>query len=458
MDTEKNVAQLFIADDAIQTDLSALGTAVIPNVGSLVSQVADGDIFVMTPNNRLVDEAAANFVDISTQRYLKIVQRTGAFMIESDVIDVQSVKSYTITGCVPQAQQLDYIGSNGTAGSIDVANSNWYTVRLYVKPATIQGFMQQKIVTGAYKSDSTAIQWEIAQGLCYNLIQSYAKEVEQDIRFATVVSGVSVAGNDFAAGNIVTTVQGSEYIQSAVNFNYGAGVALAVGDFIRIAPATGDVVAVTDPVYRVVELTLATVTKLDRPIQEAGEVYAAAGGCEVILSATGLAANFGLKIWAQAKTFVPGIWHYDQTRWTATVDFDDATNATIVNATVPTPGVGEYEAVAQLELQLQAQENPYRDMSPAPTYRTRATALDATNGDYNMLILEYEDSLDTDLGGVAKSPKQLIIAIPYNANYTTVNAAFDVAGVTPGFVVLLDEWLVDDWAIPGITQQLANLT
>ena len=94
-------------------------------------------------------------------------------------------------------------------------------------------------------------------------------------------------------------------------------------------------------------------------------------------------------------------------------------------------------------------------MSPAPSYRAQVLAAET----YDVMIVEYEDSLDTDLGGVAKSPKQLVLALATTAN-PAVKQINRPVGATdlPGIVAVFEDWAITSWAIPGIVTQAANLT
>lgn len=436
MEKQKNVNQLLIAKDISRTGLTGKGTT-----GKVsYSDLADGEIVVCTPDLRVLSTTAGSNVDTAGESKVVIVQRTGSKLLVSDVIEVSSIKGYSINSWVAATQQLDYVGYNGTAGSIETLASNIYSIRLTILGNTRDEFGREFILPGTYKSSSVAAtytQQAIAKGLTESLINNYSRQADIDIKFERVNSGAQTA---VPTGTVTFAfVKGSKYITATDIDDATDTDALAVGDILVIGTAS------TSPGYVITAInTTANTATLDIPFQGASQSIVDTGLKVIVAASEG---NWGVKIEGVAREFVAGKWHYAVVNFNTMADFgDDAAVPTVTNTTASTPGIGTYGQVAQLELELQMNEAMYRNHVSEPIRRTDALSDDT----YDMLTIEFADNMTTDLGGIAASPKTLTIAI------ATTAIQADVAEY--GIAIVLDEWIVTDWAIPGITTQTANLT
>lgn len=436
MERVKNVAQLLVAKDIARTDLSALTTAPLPSI----TELADGEIVQVDAHNRLVS-TGGDHVGVADVERTKFVQRSGDQWIESDVIDVHSIKEYHIETYTAATQQIDYIGygAGAASASLDVVNDNTYSLKLHLWGNNHADFAQKRIVQAFYESSSSALEKNIAEGLVEGLIANTQNDADDWLLVERVNSGAGTALDSLTADTgTITVTEGSVWISAATDIDGGGDV--VAGTFIRFG--TTDT---TDPVYEIVEVDSANdIAKLDVPYQAASGTFASNAAELITVAGEG---SWGIKLTGQARTLKPGFYNYEIVRWAVNADFADADAPTVTNAQAPSDGIGTYGELASLEKQLQGEEFVYRAF-PEQGVTERTDVLSTET--YDVMIVEYEDSLDTDIGGVAKSPKQLIIAV------ATTAAQADVA--EDGFVTTMDAWAVTSWAIPGLSVQTGNLT
>ena len=425
METIKNVTQLLVAKD-ISSDSIAAGTVVT------TSNLSDGAVVV-------TDLAGKAVTTASSVTAFKLVQNSGGTLVWSDVIAQGKVRAYNVTAYSEEVQQTDYIGYNTSSGSLDTTANNIFTVRLYIKDNTVAGFMQQKIKEGFYKSGSSVTQADVALGLVKSLVANYSREPEEDIKFARVNSA-----NDELFGDSVgslTFTKGSKYFTAGDIDDATTNAAIAVGDYIRIAHADK-----TAPVYKVVSIDATNnIGELDMEFQETSCTLASDTACAIIRAAN--VGDFGIEIYGVDREFVVGKFASRVAQWKTTIDFGDGASAEVTEDTGADPGIGTYQQVAQLEKELQADEYVFRAF-PEGAPVDRADALSTET--YDMLVLEFDDVTQSGQGVDVHSPKTLIIA-------TATKAAQADVG-TYGFVTVMDDFLVTDWATPGASAQAGNLT
>ena len=418
MQTTRNVTQLFVGANIAKT-------AAAGNVINSVASLGNGEIAVVNPVNNVQLTTAGLPAGLDG---FKLIQRSGNRLIHSDVVKAGTVRKYTISlpATFPATEQVDYIGYNGTAGSIaDLIANNIYTVRLYVLDSTINGFMQQKIKEGFWKSGAAAPnQRAVAKNLVESLIKNYSREPVQDIRFERINSGALL---DAIGVLTATVVNGSK----AVVFSGDATAIVTVGSLLRIG-GTG---AGTTPVYVVESVDAgvgaARVYTLDIPYQGATATIAAAN-IETVNE-----GNWGIQIAGVAQAY-DGKFFGEPTVWKTTIDFTDNQLTTVTNATAASPGTGNYDVLARLEKELQADEYVYRNfIEGAPVDRTDVLA----GTTYDVVVIEYDGEIESGLGTTVKSPKTLMIASAGNA------AQADVAAI--GWLTLLNQLIVTTWATPG---------
>jgi len=444
MITQKNNTQLFVV--AKQTPTSGLEGTVIDQYTDL----KDGEVAVCNALNTVLDGAAdGGSLTFTNGNAFKLIGRVGTKLIHSDLIKKGTITSWRITGQSAEVQQVDYIGSNGTTGSLDAVASNLYTVRLYIRGGTITDFMQQKIKEGFYKSNTAAASYTqsvVADNLVKSLIANFSREPEQEILF-NVVSDSTETAVPTGAGTIAFTKGSTQVVFGTAIDDSTGTAALVVGDWITIAT--------TGPLYKIESIDVASETAtLTSPYQETTVAAVVNTTAKLVRVADAAAGNWGIKLTGVDRAFAVGKFDSLVVEWKATIDFGDTQTTTVNETTSAYPGIGTAQQVAKLEKELQSDEYEYRSfLEGAPVDRQQVTAAILLAGTlHDMCVLEYYDSIDSGLGNVVKSPKTIIIAGQDSTNLSMSDANQGVAQTIDEIVELWEE------AGDSGTDQDGNLT
>ena len=400
MISEKNVANLLIVKNVNTTQTAGA------NISAAISGMNTGESTIVSPGGVIVDAAG------TLPKEFKIGTKLSSGKIQwSDLLKAKDIKSITTKRYAAATLQTDYVGYNGTSGSIDAISNNYYTLRLYMLPLDLAGFAQQKIKRGVYKSDATASQAEIAVGIASDLIKSLSKEPEK-IKFGTDNIKVELVNSGAQANALGTATaaltKGSQYVV----FSEDMTALVTAGTILRFGTSG----AGTAPCY-VVESTdagaaAARIYKLSIPYQGATTSALAAASVESVTE-----GNWGIKLTGVKFSFDAPKFGYLLPRWKTTLQ--DFGNTLVTESAISAEGNGEYEWVAQVEQQLQGSEgNFYRAQVPYPTFRQESVL----GGTYAIINIAFKDSMDTALGSVANSPKELWIACVKGAGTTYSNA------------------------------------
>ncbi len=437
METIKNSTQLFVG--LADTNTAGIEADVISDYGDM----ADGEI-VITDHKNVVLTASDNLVaaDFPSQEF-KFIARSGTTLIHSPLIGKGDILGYELGVQSTEVQQVDYVGSNGTTGSLGAIVSNLHTIRLYIQEWSIAGFMQQKIKEGFYKSASTTTQSAIALGLVNSLIANYSREPEQDLLFERVNDGARTAVPT-SADNFTFT-KGSKYF-TATDIDDATGTAaLVVGDLLVIGTA------VTSPVYKITAIDTATnIGTLDRAFVGTTTTLADTAITVIVVAAEG---NYGIKITGVDREFVAGFWNPEPIAFKTTIDFGDSSATTVAATTAAYPGIGTPQQLAKLELELQADENVYRSFVEAGVVpRAQMTAALAAGTLSDVITITYSKEIETGLGMIVKSPATIKLA----SVKESANTLFEDAD--SGLVVALDKIIVTNWATPGAAVLQASMT
>lgn len=423
METIKNVTQLLIAKNINKTAIANL-------VINSYTQIADGEVCVVSPFNNMQVTTAGYPTNFPSAGF-KLIQRSGTKLIHSDIIKPGTVRRLSIGLQSAEVQKIDYIGFNGTSGSLDAIANNVYSVRLYVRGSTITDFMQQKIKEGFYKSSSLAAsftQEAVANGLVQSLIANFSREPEQIINFDIINSAVTAA---IGTGvGTVTFTKGSKTVLANTDVDDNTvNTALVVGEYI------GAAVAVGTPIYKIVSINAANDTlQLDRPFT--GTTVTAANDAVRRVKIAGL-ANFGIRLQGIDRPFVVGKFKSSVADWKTTIDFGGPL-AAVTESVKAYPGIGTYQQIASIEKELQADEYVYRSFVEGVPV-DRADAILATP--YDIVSIEYDDITQSGLGVNVHSPKTLLIAQAENGGQA------DVAAI--GWITVLNHIIVTTWGVPG---------
>lgn len=278
-----------------------------------------------------------------------------------------------------RTEQVTYVGYNGVSGSLDAANSTYYSIRLALNHTFGMLNNSPLLLTIPYKSDSSATQSEVAAGLAIAGTKVLDRQVPKPIKIERVNAGAQLVDLDN-----LSFVHGSTYFTSADNDT----ASIVVGSIIRVEEPENDGDAVTDPCYVVVAhdsgAGAARVYELDQPFQ--GVTNADHDHCSTVTE-----GNWGLKFTGISPTDAEFNPLYDQP---IVVSFDvqlgeNFETATVTKSVQPFIGRGTYQLVAAQEAYTQFQ-NKTREVSryPRTTYLQSAVA----GNTYAMFSFEVTDS------------------------------------------------------------------
>jgi hypothetical protein len=367
--------------------------------------LADGEIRCFTPGGTVIAEGT-----IANDEFVVVLGRGSndtplvSPKIKKDWVKRISKKDYT----APTAQ-LDYVGYNGTSGSIVTNNNTVYraSIALEESPTTNHGGVYIKDMV--YSSDSSATQAEIAIGLAGSGVGNFSREYDKSISFKAICNSAVTAANDFV--NNITVVNGSKVVSVATAITWGAGATtLAIGDFVRMG-SNGAGTALTDDVYKVTAVDTTNLNfTVDRPVQITSQVLTAASSdAEVIAAATGAAADWGVSLTGLTLDFKLGKIDNAVAKWNLSLDADSFGATTLTNSTTATPGSGSYNQVAELEHFLNGNNGEnFRTGEPNIYSYTKMAQSSET---YDLIVIEFEKGR-TDSLGYVNSPQSLIIAVP----------------------------------------------
>ena len=408
MNTQRNTETLIVG-----------GTAT-PVGGNYAASLVAGEIGIFTEQGVRMTEALA-----ATENYFVVASKDANSVIyTSPTYAKANISSASRLVHTAATAQLDYLGSNGTSGSIDVINDNLYKLNIQVQELLRSSSDGRRAKFGAYLSDSSATQAEIAIGLTGSLIYNFDREAEQFITFKAVSDVALAADFGFDATFDMTVVKGSDIITSeTATPAYNTGTALAIGDFIRLG-VVGAGVALTDDVYEVKSFPTTTTIKVDRKVQVASGVYAdATGDATVITAALGAAGDWGVALTGAALGFVTGKENYEVARWESQmVDFGNTTDNR--GTTAATPGSGVINQMKQLEWFVRGNDGETGRESFSTTHSPVQVVSDAvTGGGYDMIRLTF-DNKDNVGFQVNNSPGVLTLISPA----TTPNYALNATG------------------------------
>ncbi len=408
MQTTKHVEYLQIGGTANKE--TSVGT---------INAMNTGEIGVFTPEGVRITEATA--VTSASARFIIATKLADGTIVRSPEYKKADIVSATRKVYTAGTVQTDYIGYNGTSGSIDVVNDNLYKINIQVQELLRSNSDGRKVKFGVYKSSATATQAEIASALTKSLYQNFEREAEQFIKFTMLGDNAGTAvgdGSDTVVGNA-----GS--IKVVITVTGGTGFAIAAGDYFRAGTA------VTDPIYKVTSSTVTgtsggTLT-LDYPLQAA--VNLVGNTAEFITAANAATMNCGIKMVGQALSFKAGKFNDEVAMWeTQLVGFEDTT--TTFKSTAATRGSGTVNQLKQMEWMLQGFEGEH-SREPFSTTFTPRTNTDASvaGGGYDLIRIAFE-SKDTVGFQSVISPQSIILALPATApNYAVTGTADDLTDV-----------------------------
>jgi len=431
MRIQRNIEDVFVPSDVAITASKG---------GKHMSVVPAGEIFCISPGGICLDTTTyANF-----DKFKIGYNVTGGDPVISDDIVMASMKKYTGKVSAAAAEQVDYIGYNGTDGSIRAINSNLYYIRVWYKGFTEHQFQDNYVGHGVYTSDSTATQTEIALGLTSNLISNVSnKGDDRDIKVERVNAGAQA--NALATAT-AALVNGSK----AVVFSEDMTSLVVAGTILRFGTSG----AGTAPCYIVTGhdsgAAAARIFTLDVAFQGTTTTALAAASVESVTE-----GDWGIKLTGVAHKFAVGKWPYSKTSWE--VQLEDFGATEIRTTTGATLGSGEWKQISEAEWFAQGNSGgdlAFYSRSHAPVAARRSDVVE--DDYYSVLSFTHSSSIDTMIGPSNTSPKAIFIALNVG---TTAAAAISATSFTDsstdGLLEVLDAIAAN--SAVGQSAQLANV-
>lgn len=406
--TVRNIQRVLIGGTANITT-SPLNATFVANTG---------EIGIFFPDGRRMTAALA-----ATAKQFIVAQSRGVAgepkLLVSDVIDVAGIKGATAKVYTAATQQVDYIGYNGTSGSIEVNADELYMINIYLEEFITSSHDGRYIKHGQFNSSSSSTQANIADGLTVSLTNNFAREPKQLIKFERVNSAPTGSVTTAATGTLTATY-GSKIVTASGGTPSTDFVSSSAGTYVRFGTA------LTSPVYKVVGVddTGNGFITLDQPYQGANATFTA-GNAEFILAAA--VGDSGIKLTGVAQPWSLERKFYKLVRWTTGLS-EDAFGATVVTKSVGAKeGSGEYRQVAELERFFQRNDNDNYRIGQPDLFDPRNDATSAvTGGGYDIVQITYVQA--ENVGFVDNiSPKLLTIATPATVpNYAASGTADDI--------------------------------
>lgn len=400
---QKNVLHVLVSKG---TSVTA-ATTLIDNYADL----QDGEIAIVDQDNKTLTAAGDNITDIQNFRF---VARYGTSLLYTPFLNNSKIVSAVASAYSAPAQQVSYIGYVGSGtGNIEAIDLNEYIVRVLVEGTESTFGNKQMYKFGAYKSGNTAYSADIAIGLTGNLAQNFKREPIETIKFSAICNVAVDAAYDFTQSFVA--IAGENYITTGdLAYNTAAGT-LAVGDYIRVADdGLNGTLALTDTVYQVIAISGTTKVTLDRPWTNASGTWTDAGdGAQVIPSATGLAANWGIKCTGIAWTnYKEGVFNYGVTRFK--LEPQNCGSTAVTYSTAPAEGKGTYGQIAYMEWFAQGNlGNKWRITTPPATMLKNAV----DGYTYETLMLKIKDQQgDSAVGAAPASYIEIFLAFKVDSS------------------------------------------
>jgi len=356
-------------------------------------------------------------------------------IVESPLYEYDLIKTKTAAVYAAGAEQLTYIGYNGTTGSITATNSDIYTIRVlrndWSKTWGEHGFFK---FAASYESDASATQAEVADALVANMAKNFEEEKLKSgvevTRVGMINSAAVTAANGFKNTQDVTVVNGVAAVTCTTDVTYEAagGATLVVGDYLRIGSVGGGT-ALTSNVYKVTAID-GVVVSLDRKVTEASGTYTAVDGTsdiEVIPSATAVAADYGLSLQSRPVKFVPGKFKYQNITFEVTLS--DAFGSTLITEdTAAAKGVGTYKEVAEMEWECRNNGRDAHHLSDSYPVTENLNADSAKT--YDMIVVHFENKNARRLQGYDYSFFSLVIASEDESTATVHTDLKDILNIS----------------------------
>lgn len=342
------------------------------------------------------------------QKFQIVYKRVDGALVESPVIEYDSITSKNSTDPVAATERIRALGFNGTTGAIDVSNSEDYVVHYNWYDNTKTFGRGKPVKFLAYESSAAATQVEIAEGLVQQAIKNNSKETYPVFKAKLLINN---AGTAITGTGDVTAVLGSKYLVAATD----ADAVVAVGDYLRLGTAAG--AALTDDCYRIVSFPAGgQYIELDRAFQGASATYTEAN-CDYVAAATAATQDCGVLLTGQALAYDPGKKAYSKVEFEFTLVGAGFGTTDVSTTAVPSKGKGTYAEIAEVEWFLRGNRGETYRVASYPISYTPDALSDKT---YQVVAVNYSNNNAKTLDRTVASYQSIVIATE-NESASTVN-------------------------------------
>jgi hypothetical protein len=415
-----------------------IGKAVsYPSEGTTFSdQNTAGVVAMISDENKVITSATSNVATSPLYERVRIAQSQGAGepLIISAPIKRSTAQAFAKLYAAA-AQQVSYVGYNGTAGNIVLPSAG---TSIIMRNTFTTNFIQfsdklQESIVG-YKTTSADTIATVAAKLTNAAIIDVQRYVNIPYLVERIANGTrnpATAATSGANKSVLVVGAGTPLVTASVSKNSTAislavatstisSVNFAVGDFIELGGVAYTITAVGSTGGATISLTL------DIPYQGATNSAIAAANIKFWNSADPTAWGIRLTGVKQVK-FQEGVFRYETSKWTTTLQ--NAPGTTVYDKSVlATEGHGTYEQIAEEEWFYQLSEGFADNVTiqvPPITWRKNVEA----GGTYSTMDLQWSDVAGgTDILGNPVNFKQLRIAEKYtdeSGQFATLIAAVE---------------------------------
>jgi hypothetical protein len=423
LDSKNNIKSVFIVP--ANATVVAAGTKVTPGslaLNSVVLTNMSNEVLATTNTGTVA------LLDPALFDKIKIIKDRGINNpLQQVVLKRGEIVSATSVAGRLASEQVSFIGSNGTTGSIAGLTVNtFYEVKLeHVPNSFAYGKRPANYKYGTWKSGTTTpTQADVANGIVASLVQNFIPNRTIDWRVFSEVtnSGARTTATTTAAVTLTFTKYSRFVTASAAT----ASTNVVAGDYVAI-DAT-----VSTGVYKVASKDGSGNLILDIPYNGETTTIVATTNNIRIAAATANAANFGIKITGIKQKYDVNRWRqYDKVRFNPFIN--EAFNTTAIATTAAFDGIAVYEQVANDEYISWGDEGQiFVDQVP-PQFREQ----DAVVGQqYQPAVIGWVDRLPS-LIGAGENKGQ---AIMYFAGGTGTSTYTPAAGNQASIITTFNLW------------------
>lgn len=438
--TQNNILDVFVAKDiataniATWTNLTAAGYLDPSNdgLGTLIN-LADGQVGVVGYSaSGKAEMLMDNTPTVAKYPYIRFVMRNGSDYYFGSKIYGKDVYAVTTKAYTAPAEQVYYVGYNGSSGSLDVSQSNEFIFTIAYDHDDMMWSEQKLRNSYDYYSPAPTQQ---------NLAMSMASQINYKENLGAINGTGKMVIADMLAQGTSTALDGSATLavingSTTITASAAQTTNWAIGTVIRIGTGA---TATTDPVYVITGVTSTTVATINMPYQGTTNSAVATANIRTLSGIT----NWGFRITGQPLTWRKDFFkfnkvkfHFDIKGFGATT-YDKIGVLTAASSKESTKGVGYYQETSEWESFAAGNQGALNRMVvPLPAGRTVTDsnfAAASTNVGYNMWVIESRDTTNSS-PIVATTPMRIQTVLFFldttNGDIQQSNSAKGLAGAS----------------------------